>query len=249
MDRLVKEGRCILLLMTLPSTHQSPMTVNKNASVLTMGTVKLNSGEGRCHQFPTRKGKMEEARLTGLAYEQKEPHTARQVDQERQSIARVPQEVDDGKKGAVKLRLEPAALDGVGVEDRAGRGVVIPRGATDKRCGQAPGDTDEGEAEDIVEWAGLRLLGVCHDPTEEELIGVGEKSISASRQSEVDVLGFPPCEWGAAACCSDPGRGRGQGQGQGQDRAVDKDGLGHTAQSPAASLFLAKKKFHIFPPP
>lgn len=162
MDRIVKEGRCILLLMTFPSTHQSPMTVNKNANVLTMGTVKLNSREGRCHQFPTRKGKMESARLTGLAYEQKEPHTARQIDQERQSIARVPQEVDDSKKGAVKLGLKPAALDGVGVEDGVGRGVVIPRGATDKRRGQAPGDADEGEAEDVVEWAGLRLLGVCH---------------------------------------------------------------------------------------
>lgn len=29
--------------MTFPSTHQSPMTVNRNASVLTMGTVRLSS--------------------------------------------------------------------------------------------------------------------------------------------------------------------------------------------------------------
>lgn len=37
----------ILLLITLPSTHQSPITVNKNANVLTIGTVKLSS-EGTC---------------------------------------------------------------------------------------------------------------------------------------------------------------------------------------------------------
>lgn len=29
--------------MTLPSTHQSPITVNRKAKVLTIGTVKLNS--------------------------------------------------------------------------------------------------------------------------------------------------------------------------------------------------------------
>jgi hypothetical protein len=29
--------------MTLPSTHHSPTTVNKNASELTIGTVKLSS--------------------------------------------------------------------------------------------------------------------------------------------------------------------------------------------------------------
>lgn len=33
----------ILRLMTFPSTHQSPRTVKRNASVLTMGTVKLSS--------------------------------------------------------------------------------------------------------------------------------------------------------------------------------------------------------------
>lgn len=37
-------GRLDLLrLITFPSTHQSPMTVKRNASVLTMGTVRLNS--------------------------------------------------------------------------------------------------------------------------------------------------------------------------------------------------------------
>src|SRR5690348_15540326 len=30
-------------LMTLPSTHHSPTTVNKNATVLTIGTVRLSS--------------------------------------------------------------------------------------------------------------------------------------------------------------------------------------------------------------
>lgn len=40
-----------LRLITFPSTHQSPMTVKRNASVLTMGTVRLNSEEqGRVSQ-------------------------------------------------------------------------------------------------------------------------------------------------------------------------------------------------------
>lgn len=33
----------VLRLMTFPSTHQSPITVNRKANVLTIGTVKLNS--------------------------------------------------------------------------------------------------------------------------------------------------------------------------------------------------------------
>lgn len=33
----------VLRLITFPSTHQSPITVNKKANVLTIGTVKLNS--------------------------------------------------------------------------------------------------------------------------------------------------------------------------------------------------------------
>lgn len=35
--------------MTLPSTHHSPTTVNRNASVFTIGTVRLNSA---IHEFP-----------------------------------------------------------------------------------------------------------------------------------------------------------------------------------------------------
>lgn len=38
-------GPCLPLLMTLPSTNHSPRTVNRKAMVLTMGTVKLSSGE------------------------------------------------------------------------------------------------------------------------------------------------------------------------------------------------------------
>lgn len=33
----------LLRLITFPSTHQSPITVNRKASVLTMGTVRLSS--------------------------------------------------------------------------------------------------------------------------------------------------------------------------------------------------------------
>lgn len=35
--------------MTLPSTHQSPTTVNRKASVLTMGTVRLSSKNWSAH--------------------------------------------------------------------------------------------------------------------------------------------------------------------------------------------------------
>ena len=39
------ETCAVPLLMTFLSIHHSPMTVNKNAKVFTMGTVKLSSGE------------------------------------------------------------------------------------------------------------------------------------------------------------------------------------------------------------
>lgn len=41
LDRAKKEDSPRLI--TLPSTHHSPITVNRNANVFTIGTVKLNS--------------------------------------------------------------------------------------------------------------------------------------------------------------------------------------------------------------
>lgn len=93
--------------------------------------------------------------LTSFAYQQKEPYAARQIDQQRHGIVWVTQKVEDGEESAADLGLEPAALDGVGVEDGVRRWVVVPCGATDEGGGQAPGDADEGEAEDVVEGTGL----------------------------------------------------------------------------------------------
>lgn len=102
--------------------------------------------------------------LTGFSYQQEKPHAASQVDQQRHGIAWVTQEVNDGEEGTVELGLEPAVFDSVGLEDGVRVRVVVPRGATDKGRSKSPGNTDEGEAEDVIQRAGLGLgwRWICH---------------------------------------------------------------------------------------
>lgn len=95
-------------------------------------------------------------KLTGFANQQKKPHATRQVEQQGNSIARVSQQVNNGEKRAVHFGLEPTSAHSVRLEQRMGRRVVVSGGAADKGRGEAPGDADEGEADDVVErpWLG-----------------------------------------------------------------------------------------------
>lgn len=68
------------LLITFCSTHQSPSTVKRNARVLTIGTVKLNSAlyvNTLCLEQPAHTGRVER---TSLSDQQEEPDTASQID-------------------------------------------------------------------------------------------------------------------------------------------------------------------------
>ena len=97
--------------------------------------------------------------LTSLADQQEEPHAAGQVQQQRDGIARVPQQVDDGEEGAVGPGPEPAGPDGRRVEQRVRRGPVVLCGAADEGRGEAPGHADHEEPCDVVERPGLLLCG------------------------------------------------------------------------------------------
>lgn len=100
---------------------------------------------------------------TGLANEEKEPDAAGEVERQRHGVARVAQQIDDGEEGAVDGAPEPARLDGRSVEDGgAGRvWLVGAGGAADEGRGEAPGEADEEEAEDVVYGGGVLLAGVC----------------------------------------------------------------------------------------
>lgn len=91
---------------------------------------------------------------TGLANEEKEPDAAGEVEHQRHGVARVAQQIDDGEQGAVEGAPEPARLDGRAVEDGVGRGLVGAGGAADEGRGEAPGEADEDEAEDVVDGGG-----------------------------------------------------------------------------------------------
>ena len=98
--------------------------------------------------------------LTSLSNQQEEPHAARQIQQQRDRVTRVPEEVDDGKEGAVHLGLEPAVLHSLGLEHgMRGRVVVLGRAADERRC-EAPGEPDQQEAQNVVDGGRLRSRGV-----------------------------------------------------------------------------------------
>lgn len=93
-------------------------------------------------------------RLTSLANEEEEPDAAGEVEDKRDGIARVAQQVEDGEEGGVEPGAEPALLDGGGVEQRVRRGLVGAGGAADEGRGEAPGEADEDEAQDVVDGGG-----------------------------------------------------------------------------------------------
>ena len=121
-SRRISEKCVKPLLITLPSAYHSPITVKRNAIVLTMGTVKLSSvrvakivSHIKSHGvfLPIKAGGLppatavkhtalpegEEQGLTGLSNEKKEPNTPRQVQQQRNGISGVPQQIDNGEEG------------------------------------------------------------------------------------------------------------------------------------------------------
>lgn len=98
--------------------------------------------------------------LTSLPNQEEEPHTPGEIQQQRHCISWVPQQIDHGKEGAVHFALDPAVLDPRVVQRRMRGRVVRARRAPDEGCGEAPGEPDEDEAEDVVE-DGWFLLGHC----------------------------------------------------------------------------------------
>ena len=98
--------------------------------------------------------------LTSLSNQQEEPHAARQIQQQRDRVPRVPQQVHDGKEGAVHLGLEPAALHSLGLEHGMRRRVVVLGRPADERRREAPGEPDQQEAQDVVDGGRLRSRGV-----------------------------------------------------------------------------------------
>lgn len=96
---------------------------------------------------------------TGLPDQQEEPHAAGEVDEQRDGVARVPQEVQHGEEGAVDPALEPARPDVRPVERRVGGRVVVAGRAPDEGCREAPGHADQEEAQDVVEGGRLRPVG------------------------------------------------------------------------------------------
>lgn len=104
---------------------------------------------------------------TGFPNQQEEPHTPRQIQHQRHCIRWVAQQVRGREEGGVDTTPEGAGAHGGRVERRVRRWVAGARCAPDEWRGQAPGQADEEEAEDVVGcWdVGLRGWGGgggCH---------------------------------------------------------------------------------------
>ena len=93
--------------------------------------------------------------LTSLSNEQEEPYTPCEIQQQGSRIFRIPQQVGDGEKSTVQLALDPRGLDSRGVKERM-RGRAVGAGSSaDEGRGETPGQTDEDEAEDVIENRGF----------------------------------------------------------------------------------------------
>jgi len=98
--------------------------------------------------------------LTSLANEQEEPHTARQIQQQRYGIPGVPEQINDGEECSIDLGLEPARLHGWAVKDGVRWWCVGTSCPANEWCSQTPGNANKDEAENVIEDWGLVL--VCH---------------------------------------------------------------------------------------
>lgn len=101
--------------------------------------------------------------LTSLANEEKEPDAAGEVEQERDGVARVAQQVEGGEEGGEEAGPEPASRDRGVVEEWVRARLVGAGGAADEGGREAPGEADENEGEDVVDcWGGWCCRwGVC----------------------------------------------------------------------------------------
>lgn len=127
----------------------------------------VSSSLSRGESIPASPGDPEDLRLqetrglTGLSNEKEEPHTASQVQEQRDGISRIPQQIDHAKKSTVGFAPQPAVFDVGFVQYWVGRGRVRPRSTADEGRGESPSDPHEDETEDVVEDGGL-VVG-CHD--------------------------------------------------------------------------------------
>ena len=153
--------------MTFLSTHQSPRTVNKNANEFVIGTVKLNSKISSASYLAMQPFSNEililtaRGELTSLPNQQKEPNTARQINDQRDSISRIPKQIHDPKERSIDFALEPTILDSFGVQDRMWKRLVSACCGADERCRKAPRDSDHQEPYDIAEDRQGGLRGSC----------------------------------------------------------------------------------------
>lgn len=90
-------------------------------------------------------------KLTRLPNQQEEPDAPRQVDDQRDSVAGVPEQVDHAEEGPVQPRAQPAGPHGRHLEDRVRRRHVRARCRADEGCREAPGEPDQEEAEHVPE--------------------------------------------------------------------------------------------------
>jgi hypothetical protein len=95
----------IPLDITLPSAHHSPSTVNKKASEFVIGTVNESSARPSVSQIYTEGSKR--MQLTSLPNEQEKPNTSRDVQEQRHSISRVPEQVHDRVQDTPDLAFHP----------------------------------------------------------------------------------------------------------------------------------------------
>ena len=108
-----------------------------NVSPFPKPSPNLNKTEKNKHQ------------LTSLSHQQKKPDTPREVQHERDGVARAPQQAQHAEEGFGDLAAEPRAAR---VRDGGvGWGYVGQGGFADEGRGEAPAEPDDQEGEDVVE--------------------------------------------------------------------------------------------------
>lgn len=100
----------------------------------------------------------EKSCLTSFPNQQEEPHGAGKVDDERNRISRVPQQIYNAEERSVDFRLQPTILHRWRIEDRMRWRRVCACGGSNERCRETPGYPDKQETEDVTKsgWLGLR---------------------------------------------------------------------------------------------
>jgi len=95
--------------------------------------------------------------LTSLPNQQEEPNTPRQINNQQNRISRIPQQMHNPKESPIHFVLDPTIHNSRRRENGMRRRFVGAGCSSDEGGGEAPGDADEQEAEDVAEDVG----GVC----------------------------------------------------------------------------------------